>query len=292
MKIDICGNTDIGRKRQFNEDSYLLLDLSRAGSQGSNSTSLIAVADGIGGHVGGDMASSLAVETIKEKIAGWAETSRSSYQDARVLEESIQLANRRIYEKASSDSEFTGMGTTIVTALISGDWVTVSNVGDSRAYMIRDGSIKQISRDHSWKAEQQRLKVLSEKEIQESPFKHTITRSLGFEADVQVDTFQIEIRGGDYLLLCSDGLYDSIPDGLMLKIVKKNKSLSKICQKLIKEANKHGGQDNITAVLASIKGTVKPGSRQKPSDTVKLDDHDRKVKVSDTVLLPDPDGKP
>jgi protein phosphatase len=163
------------------------------------------------------------------------------------------------------------MGTTIVTAFITGDKAMISNVGDSRAYLIRDGEINQITHDHSWKAEQLKMKVLSKKEILDSPFKHTITRSLGFQSDVQVDSFRVELAEGDHILLCSDGLYESIPDPVMLKLIQKHKKTEKICRHMIKTANKRSGHDNITVVIARIsKMDTKKKSKFTPTDTVLL----------------------
>jgi protein phosphatase len=272
MSIDAFGHTDIGRKRKFNEDNYLCIDLSSVLFDKESAPVLIAVADGIGGHAGGDTASAIAVETLQKKVFAHLKESRDGRPDIqRIMEEAIQEANHKIFQDAAEHTELTGMGTTIVTAFIMGDKATICNVGDSRAYLIRKKSITQITHDHSWKAEQRKLKLLSEEEIEESPFKHTITRSLGYQADIEVDTFEEELFDDDFLLLCSDGLYESVPDPMLYKLVKKYKNAEKAAHKLIETANKRSGHDNITAVVAHIHGLKKKRKHEPiPSDTIKL----------------------
>jgi protein phosphatase len=162
------------------------------------------------------------------------------------------------------------MGSTLTAGLVVGSAVFLANVGDSRAYCIRRDEIKQISQDHSWAEEQRRLKTLSEDEINNSPFKHMITRSLGYEPSVKVDSFQTSLEEGDYLLLCTDGLYGILSDRDMLKVFKKQKEPEKICRRLVLEADQAGSRDNITAVVARYRGKEK--AHQKiPSQTISLD---------------------
>jgi serine/threonine protein phosphatase PrpC len=181
-----------------------------------------------------------------------------------------------------------------VAALIAEGEATISNVGDSRAYLIRDGSVRQLTYDHSWRAEQMRLNIMSEEEINQSPFKHTITRSLGFQSDVEIDIFQIKLNNGDYLLLCSDGLYESLTDELVVKIVHNKRKPDKISQKLVKTANQRSGHDNITAAVARVDG-IEAGKDKgkdkkiKPSDTVKLDKTKFQGPFGDTIKLPPDD---
>jgi protein phosphatase len=161
------------------------------------------------------------------------------------------------------------MGTTLVAAVATRAKAYVANIGDSRAYLVRGGEIIRVTQDHSWVAEQQRLNIMSPAEIEHSPFKHMITRSLGFEAKARVDLYEENLEGGDYILLCSDGLYAVVPDKEILKVVRKFSDPEKICRKLLKEAAHSGSRDNITAVVAR---SGSPGKKVKrsPSVTVRL----------------------
>ncbi|MCJ7679276.1 MAG: Stp1/IreP family PP2C-type Ser/Thr phosphatase [Candidatus Aminicenantes bacterium] len=291
MKISFFGLTDVGRKRKFNEDNFDCLELPERPGERKNSASLLIVADGIGGHAGGDTASKVGVDVFRDQIL---ERFKSLDYDIRHYQETmqngIQTSNREIFQMAAENTNLTGMGTTMVTALTVDNYALVSNVGDSRAYLIREGRITQISEDHSWKAEQRKLNLLTEEEIVESPFRHTITRSLGFESDVKVDTFLVDMHRDDYLLLCTDGLYESLPDEYMCRIIIKNKKPDKICHRLIKLANKNGGHDNITAVIAHVlEVPALAQSKESPADTVKLDiklkETDEKQPVPDTIDL-------
>jgi serine/threonine protein phosphatase PrpC len=291
MKIEIAGATDIGKKRQVNEDSLVCFDLSRA----DGPAAVIAVADGIGGHVGGKIASSIAIKTLEETARKYfSKEDSDSYVLARMMEDASQAANHSIFNEAAANTDLKGMGSTMVAALIAEGEATISNVGDSRAYLIRDGSVRQLTYDHSWRAEQMRLNIMSEEEINQSPFKHTITRSLGFQSDVEIDIFQIKLNNGDYLLLCSDGLYESLTDELVVKIVHNKRKPDKISQKLVKTANQRSGHDNITAAVARVDG-IEAGKDKgkdkkiKPSDTVKLDKTKFQGPFGDTIKLPPDD---
>lgn len=279
MQIEAFGHTDIGKKRQLNEDNYLCLELSSNGSTNSAPHYLLAVADGIGGHAGGEMASTLAIDILKENVLFHRNQGDLHLKHQELLIDSYQKANQEIFKVAVEDKHLVGMGTTLVAALISGQETTISNVGDSRAYLIRNGSVNQITLDHSWKAEQQRNNALSEEEVSRSPFKNMITRSLGYESDVDIDIFQTELFNDDYLLLCTDGLYDSLPVYKILKVLQRAKKPEKICRKLIKLSNKRSGHDNITGVVAHF--NAKGHTDEKPhslSDTVKLDSIESKYK--------------
>ena len=272
----------------MNEDSLLCLNL----SDSKKPAAVIAVADGIGGHVGGKTASSLAVKTLEDSTRHYFENSDpGSFQYAKMMEDSSQSANHRIFEESAVNTELTGMGSTMVAAMIADGEATISNVGDSRAYLIRNGDLRQLTHDHSWKAEQLRFNNMSEEDIEQSPFKHTITRSLGFQSDVEIDIFQIKLQDKDYLLLCSDGLYESLTDDLTVKIFQSKKKPEKITQKLVKAANQRSGHDNITAVVAQVIGIEgetegSGGTRKKLSDTVKLEGIRPKPPFGDTIKLP------
>jgi protein phosphatase len=224
----------------------------------------------VGGHQGGDQASSLASECLRTFIDARLRTASAAPNWTRLLEDACLEANARIFARASQDSSLSGMGSTLVAALVVGKTAFLANVGDSRAYLVHRNFIKQLSQDHSWAEEQRQLKSLSEEEINHSPFKHMITRSLGYEASVKVDTFQASLEEGDYLFLCTDGLYGILSDRDMLKIIRKQKEPEKVCRHLIHEADRAGSRDNITAVVARYRGKEK-GAKKIPSQTISLD---------------------
>lgn len=252
LEIEIFGRTDIGRVREDNQDSFLGLDLSTGTALPPPFPWLLAVADGIGGHTGGAQASDLAVRTLEEDIRAGLNGPEATDPPA-LLERAFQRANRLIFEAASKLPNAAGMGTTLVVALAGPGQAYVSNVGDSRAYIVRGGRLYPISQDHSWAAEQQKLNVLTPEEIERSPFRTLVTRSLGYENDVKVDTFQVELRAGDDLFLCSDGLYGRVPEKKIGRLFKKTKRIEDLCARLIESANENGGPDNITAVVGRLR---------------------------------------
>jgi len=220
---------------------------------------LFAVADGMGGHASGEVASKLAAETIGEfyqrtredEDATWPyKMDRSlSYIENRLVC-GIKLANYRIFEAACRDLRFKGMGTTIVTALIQGDKIYIGHVGDSRCYRIRNGTITQITRDHSLLEDYKEAKPdMTEEEQRNFPHKNVITRALGMRDTVQVDSKPHQIMDGDYYLMCSDGLSGMVEDQQILKIVTSAKSLERVVAELVDTANRAGGTDNITTLV-------------------------------------------
>lgn len=246
MPVSVHGHTDIGRKRTNNEDSYICLPFAKS----SELKYLIAVADGMGGHRGGEIASGLAVTSIKTYItAKFSESVLPNSDFKAVLEGSIENANSEIFSQASQKEELTGMGSTVVAALLSDSEAVISNVGDSRAYLIRGKQIEQITTDHNWKSEQLQLGELKEDDIKSSPYKDLITRSLGLKEETEVDSYQVETAPGDYLLLCSDGLHSLLSEKEILKTFRKYKKPKTIAHKLIEAANKKGGHDNITVII-------------------------------------------
>lgn len=273
MQIEVFGHTDRGKKRRYNEDNYICLDVSLPSSEGKEAAFLLAVADGMGGHAGGHLASSMAIDILKKSVFDPVPISYQPDPQAARLEAFFHKANQEIFTKAASDERLRGMGTTLVACLVLENHATVANVGDSRLYLIRNGSLQQITHDHSWRAEQLQKDLLSEREIAESPFKNMITRSLGYEPEIKADIFHIELEFEDYLMLCTDGLYGSLTESQILKTFHKQKRPVKICQKLVKLANRFGGNDNITGVVLQCRDADEPDRKGfHPSDTVKLDD--------------------
>ncbi len=249
MRYSAAAKSDVGRKRHGNEDNFCL----------APDIGLFVVADGMGGHAAGEVASRLAVDTIQEWVAkclsgsaaatvGTPEPMRS--RPAGFLLNGIQSANRIIYETAQSRREYAGMGTTVVSALAVNDHVALAHVGDSRIYRVRGEQIVQLSRDHSLVQQQVDRGIISAQEAQGSQYKHLITRALGLEESVEVDLVEQPVLPGDLLLLCSDGLSDLLEDEEMLAIVRDHAdNLEKACQVLVDRANYKGGDDNITTLL-------------------------------------------
>lgn len=257
MLIEAFGHTDIGKERLQNEDSYVCLQISLSASkdlpESRSLVHLVAVADGMGGHSGGEIASSLAIKTLRERALSSQRDENPIVYMRSFLEDSFQEANRKIFRLASGEKDLAGMGTTLVASLLFGGKAYTANIGDSRAYLFRNQTLTQITRDHTWTAEQLRLNPVSKAEIYESPFKNLVTRSLGFDSEVVVDIFEMDIQDDDYLLLCSDGLYNPVSSEKIRKIFKRYKTAEKICKKLIQSACQKGGQDNITAVVVQVR---------------------------------------
>jgi protein phosphatase len=249
LRIEVAGETNVGMKRNHNEDSFSILE----------DSGLYIVADGMGGHASGEVASKMAVESLKEFFAATAadpertwpyKMDRSKGYEENRLITGIKLANLRIYESAQRDARQRGMGTTIVTMFAVEDGVYVAHVGDSRVYRIRDGKIEQLTEDHSLLNDYIKMKRLTPEEIANFPHKNVIVRALGMKDTVKVDTRYEQPRANDVYLLCSDGLSGPVSDDEMLQITTTSPDLKTAASRLIEQANKAGGPDNITVVLA------------------------------------------
>jgi serine/threonine protein phosphatase PrpC len=226
--------SDTGRKRRHNEDAFVC------------EPPLLAIADGMGGARAGEVASGLAASALQEH------TGEQGSSEQRVVA-LIQEANKRVYERSREDAALSGMGTTLTLALVGDARVAIGHVGDSRAYLIRDGVLKQITEDHSLVAELTRAGKLSEEEAETHPQRSVITRALGTDANVDVDAFTVDTRDGDVFMLCSDGLTSMVEDGAIREIVeKRHGNLEKAARGLIKAANRNGGEDNITVIMFEI----------------------------------------
>ncbi len=228
--VEHVGRTDVGRQRSVNEDSLVL------------APPFFAVADGMGGAKAGEVASAMAAETFE----GEADSGEpAEAQLTRILRE----ANRRIYELAVSDDSHRGMGTTVTAAKVTGDEISLGHVGDSRAYRLRDGELEQLTRDHSLVAELERSGQITPEAAEHHPQRSIITRALGPEPEVQVDTYTLAGRDGDLFLICSDGLTSMISDDELGSILRSSDSLEEAAESLVRAANQSGGKDNITVVM-------------------------------------------
>ena len=225
--------TDTGRRRRRNEDAYVC------------EPPLFAIADGMGGAQAGEVASRLAAAALKE--------SRADAGGEHRIYDLIQEANRRVYARSSTDPKTSGMGTTITVALVENGNVAFGHVGDSRAYLIRDGHMEQVTEDHSLVNELMKSGKLSREEAETHPQRSVITRALGTDPDVDADTFTIEAKAGDVFLLCSDGLTDMVGEREIQELVERNReNLDAALKALVKAANRGGGEDNITVVAFEI----------------------------------------
>ena len=229
----VAAVTDPGRTRRHNEDSYVV------------EPPLFAIADGMGGAQAGEVASRLATAALKESDANGGGEQR--------IADLIQEANRRVYDRSSSDPNTSGMGTTNTVALVEDDRVAFGHVGDSRAYLIRDAQMEQLTEDHSLVNELLKTGKLSQEEAEAHPQRSVITRALGTDPDVDVDTFSVAAQTGDLFLLCSDGLTDMVSETSILDVVEQHRDdINRALKALVKEANRGGGQDNITVVAFEI----------------------------------------
>jgi serine/threonine protein phosphatase PrpC len=249
MRIEVAGRSHVGMKRNHNEDAFLVLP----------DEQLFCVADGMGGHASGEIASRIAIEeladfyqrTSKDADLTWPfKMDRGRNYSENRLATGIKLANARIYEAASTDANYRGMGTTIVSLHFADESVYVGHVGDSRAYCLRDGALRQMTEDHSLLNDYLKAKKLTAEEIDAFPHKNVIVRALGMKDTVLVDIERVEPRDGDLFLLCSDGLSGMVNDAGLLAALVGGEDLEATCAQLIEAANAAGGNDNVTCILA------------------------------------------
>lgn len=248
LRIEARGITDVGQRRDHNEDAFLM----------DEELGLFVVADGMGGHAGGGTASRLAVETIQAAVRHAKEAEPGSFGTADgsveesplpdVLREAVEEACAVIYRTAQGDPELAGMGTTVTAALVDGQVAYVAHVGDSRCYLLRAGRIYQVSEDHSLVNEQLKAGAISPDEAKHSRFKNIITRSVGFEQQVQVDLMGLELEAGDAIVICCDGLSNLVDDPEILHIVEES-TIDLAPGRLVALANDRGGDDNITVIV-------------------------------------------
>ncbi len=252
LRVEPGSLSDPGQVRELNEDYFgtpetMRISLDLLEQKGK----LYAVADGMGGHAAGEVASQQAVSTLfKEYYAS------SSPDIIERMKEAIEAANVEVYAQASSDRAKAGMGTTLVAAVLQGNDLYVANVGDSRAYLVREQNIEQISQDHSWVNEQVQAGIITDQEAREHLYRNIITRSLGTKPGVDIDFFQRKVQPGDVLVLCCDGLSNEAKDDEIARIVSATDP-QEAAQALIDLANQRGGPDNITTIVVRIGDALK-----------------------------------
>jgi PPM family protein phosphatase len=271
-----AGATHAGRKRRQNEDAYVM------------KPPLFAVADGMGGPRAGEVASGLAAAAVKASEAGGAGEDR--------VVALIQSANQSVYQRSSEDADVAGMGTTMTVALVGGRGVSIGHVGDSRAYLARSGRLEQLTEDHSLVSELVRAGKISPEEAENHPQRSVITRALGTDPSVDVDTFEVVPEEGDVFVICSDGLTTMVDDDTIARVLEDNReNLDRAAKELIRLANRAGGEDNITVVAFEVTDApdqppldqTRPMpvvSKQEIDDT--LDETDRVPAVDTMVVSP------
>jgi serine/threonine protein phosphatase PrpC len=247
--IEAYGRTDVGRRRKVNEDSFLV----------APDASLYAVCDGMGGHNAGEVASRMAIETLLafvEKSAveqeitwPWGLEPSLSF-DANRLKTAIRLANSRVFQAADNREELTGMGTTVVSAVVTGNVMTIGSAGDSRCYLARGGELKQLTRDDSWVSAALGEGILNSDDVEHHPLRNVITKAVGARDTIDLDVIEHQLQPGDVVMLCSDGLHGMINDQEIARLlVSAPDSLEDVSARLVGAANDAGGRDNVTVVL-------------------------------------------
>ncbi|HZI64160.1 MAG TPA: Stp1/IreP family PP2C-type Ser/Thr phosphatase [Thermoanaerobaculia bacterium] len=253
-RIKACGLSDVGLTRTHNEDCFDI----------DPDHHMYVVADGMGGHSHGEVASRIAVKAIRDFVAQTADgdTTWPFAYDTRLqrhsnrLKAAVRIAHDRVLRAIRQDGTLVGMGTTVVGFLIDDDTAAVAHVGDSRAYRLRDGHLDLLTQDHTWVNEQVVAGYLSEEQARAHPLKNVVTRALGGESEVVVDVKEFDLRPGDVYLLCSDGLTTMLSDEEIEKRLQASQPGDQICRSLVKDANSRGGLDNVTVVLLSVEATA------------------------------------
>jgi protein phosphatase len=251
--VKSSGITDVGLKREGNEDSFSVED----------SLGLYIVADGMGGHLAGEVASQISVEMINKTFRKWVEEEateieiygkpdRTLSREGNYILGGIRLANRVVYEMALEQKQYHGMGTTVAVLLVTPNMIITANVGDSRIYLIRDGGLERLSKDHSLVAEQVEMGMMTEEEAENSSMKHVLTRNLGSMEDVEPDIFEIEPSNNDCFVLCSDGLTDLLDDAEIEEMAQEVNEPGDLCREFIDKVLDRGAHDNTTIISVFI----------------------------------------
>jgi PPM family protein phosphatase len=254
LTIELQAAVDAGRARSNNEDSVAI----------DADTSLAVLADGMGGYNAGEVASSMATSFIQSELGRWLREAsiQASDQDVRrAMDICVDNANRAIFNAANSNAQYAGMGTTLVVAVFRDTRLLVGHVGDSRAYRFRGGRLQQITRDHSLLQEQIDAGLITQEQAAFSANKNLVTRAVGVEDTVLLETHQHEVLPGDLYLLCSDGLSDMLDDTSIAQLLQAHESLESGCKALIEAANDAGGKDNISVILVRAAGATSTSAR-------------------------------
>lgn len=247
MKTRAFGLTDVGRRRESNQDSLLV-----APERG-----LYAVADGMGGHAAGEVASHIAIEALSEVLQdnAFGQEEVDAGRAAGRLQDAFIEGNQRICDSVVTRGEWRGMGTTIVALVTLKDRAVIGHVGDSRAYLLRNGTLRRLTNDHSWVSEQVRMGLMTDEEAHRHPMRNIVTRALGNRPALDVEINEADVLPSDVFLLCSDGLNSMLTDREIFETLQEHRSDPELaCRRLVDAANKKGGEDNITVIVCSLLG--------------------------------------
>jgi serine/threonine protein phosphatase PrpC len=246
MRVHGIGHTDTGKQRTQNEDSFLVDD----------DLGLYVVSDGMGGHAAGEIASALAVAAVegvvRERSAALdaaREGGLAQEELASIARAAVQAAARQVYHRATSPEGDAGMGCTLTVLLVAGSGAAMAHVGDSRLFLSRDGKMSQLSMDHTLAQELVRAGAFKPEDVRAHPYAHVLSRSVGTQPAVQVDTLEFDVLPGDRLVLCTDGLSEYVEDPAWLAAQIRDRSFDTLAEKLVSHANEAGGKDNITVLL-------------------------------------------
>ncbi len=250
MHYQFCAATHAGRVRGNNEDA---VDVDTAGQ-------LALLADGMGGYNAGEVASAMAVSTVRSEFSVWAAQAGPKVKASevrRAMERAVDNANQAILGASETNPQYSGMGTTLVVGLFQGARLMLGHIGDSRGYRLRDGLLQQITRDHSWLQEQIDAGLMTHQQAAVSCSRNLVTRALGVEELVELEVNEFEVQAGDLYLLCSDGLSEMVSDAEILRVLQQGTTLQDQSARLIEAANANGGRDNISVILAQTRGIVR-----------------------------------
>lgn len=237
--------TDKGLVRGKNEDNLFARLY-------SETTGFFMVADGMGGHVYGDVASGIAYDIVSVQSEQSVEKIINNEDPEKVLNALVEEINKKILFQSMENREMAGMGTTLVMAIVNNDKLHISNVGDSRLYLYRDSVLTLLTVDHSVVQEMYEQGIISKEEAEEHPQKNILTRAVGCDEEVIPDYFEYDVKKGDIIILCTDGLSNIVDDSVMIEIIEKNNDMNSLCSELVTHANRNGGLDNITCIAVKI----------------------------------------
>jgi serine/threonine protein phosphatase PrpC len=250
MRLEVGAETDRGQRKEANEDHYAVYLPGDSGLPDLKDGGLLVVADGLGGHFAGDVASKLAVTIMKDFLTGGGDKSESPLK---LLSSTVHKANTQIHNaNRGLKGYFRPMGTTLTTVFVEGDTAYYCHVGDSRSYLIRGAQIQLVTEDHSWVEEQVKMGLMTREEAKRDPRRHVLTRTLGTRPETQVDTYEKKLSKGDILVTCSDGLSNTVSPKEILAICNETENAQAAAEELIRKANERGAPDNVTVIVAVV----------------------------------------
>jgi PPM family protein phosphatase len=244
VNLFVAARSDVGMIRAGNEDSFF--------AEANEKRGLFIVADGMGGHAAGEVASEMAVQIISRELAGITEINNGDSAAAAKVAEAVKKANSKIYERTITEVDKQGMGTTASVLILTGSRYLIGQVGDSRVYLLRDGKLRQLTKDHSYVQEQVDAGFLTPEQARYHPYSNVITRCVGASDSVEPDTYNGEVKTGDVYLVASDGLTGMVDDRRLQQLLFSRATPGRVVDALISEANGRGGLDNITAIVVQV----------------------------------------